>query len=402
MRKLFILAFTVIWTSLFSLPIEEAPETPPHPVDHPQSPLMLAGDWVPKDVHTIDFSHLPRVPSRHAIVSDYRREGVEKAVNQHNYLVHYAGRFWVMWSDGPGREDRVGQRVKFSVSADGLAWSKPQYLTPEPTGSGPGTKYYGQRTNKGFRWIARGFWQRAGELLALCALDEAGKFFGPSLELRAFRWEAKAASWNDAGIVYKDAINNFPPKRVPTGAWMMSRRTHDYKKAIVHFLVGGTEALNAWKSFPVLSSDQGLAAEEPYWWVLPDKNLVALFRDNRRSGYLFRSFSTDNGRHWTPPVRTNFPDARSKFNGLRMSDGRYVLVSNANPRKRDPLVLSISDDGLVFNQMFYLAGGRHVDYPHVIQHDGYLLVAFATNKLTVEVLKIRISDLKGLRNEPRK
>jgi hypothetical protein len=57
-------------------------------------------------------------------------------------------------------------------------------------------------------------------------------------------------------------------------------------------------------------------------------------------------------------VRTDFPDARSKFNGLRLSDGRYVLVSNPNPKKWDPMALSISDDGMVFNKMGYIVGGE--------------------------------------------
>ena len=249
----------------------DAAPSPPHPVKNPQSPLMLTGDWIPKDARSIDFAKLPRVRSQHAIVSDRRGEGVEKAVCQHNYLAHHDGRYWAMWSDGPGREDRVGQRVNFANSADGLVWTRPKYLTPEPPGSGPGTKYYATRTAKGFRWISRGFWQREGELLALAALDEAGKFFGPSLELRAFRWNGKAAAWDDIGVVFDNAINNFPPKRLPTGTWMMSRRTHDYRETVVHFLVGGDKSLNQWESFPVLSSNDGLAAEEPYWWVLPDQ-----------------------------------------------------------------------------------------------------------------------------------
>ena len=137
----------------------------------------------------------------------------------------------------------------------------------------------------------------------------------------------------------------------------------------------------------------GRRLPQSLWWVLPDDNLMALFRDNRRSGYLYRSFSIDEGRTWSRPVQTNFPDATSKLHGLRLSDGRYVLVSNANPRRRDPLVLSISDDGMVFTRMGTLVGGRHVDYPHVIEHEGHLLVAFAGGKQTVEVLKIRIADL---------
>ncbi len=162
-------------------------------------------------------------------------------------------------------------------------------------------------------------------------------------------------------------------------------------------MVGGTESFDQWESFPLVKrNDPSLSAEEPYWWVLPDNNLVGLFRDNQRSGFLFRAFSTDNGRSWAKPVRTNFPDATSKFNAVQLPDGRHVLVSNPNPEKRDPLALAISDDGLVFTKMGYLVGGRHVDYPHVMEHEGYLYVAFASAKQTMEVLKIKISDLDKL------
>jgi hypothetical protein len=362
----------------------------PHPVDNPGSPLMLAGDWVPDDPRTIDFANLPRLPSRHVVVSDVR---AADGVNQHNYLVHHGGKFFVMWSDGPGVEDKVGQRVKFATSPDGLTWTEPKYVTPVPPGSGKDSPFYGTRTAKGWRWISRGFWPREGELLALASLDEAAGFFGPGLALHAFRFNASDESWENLGVISDNTINNFPPKRLPTGEWMMSRRSHDYKKAGVHFLVGGAERVDRWKSYPVLGSSSELAAEEPYWWILPDRNLMALFRDNRRSGNLYRSFSVDNGRTWSKPTRTNFPDATSKINGVRLRDGRYVLVSNANPKKRDPLVLSISDDGMVFHTMRYLVGGRRVDYPHVIEHDGHLLVAFSGGKQTVEVLEIRLADL---------
>lgn len=369
--------------------------------EHPDSPVMLAGAWLPDDPHRLDFDALPRVPSEHAIVSDVhastsslqalnKKEG---GVNQHNYLAHYDGRFWAMWSDGPGIEDRVGQRVKFATSTDGLKWSAPEFLTPEPPHSGPDSPHYGTRTDKGFRYISRGFWKRDGELLALASLDEAAGFFGPSLELHAFRFNKSGGAWEDAGVICKDAINNFPPLKLHTGDWMMSRRAHDYKTTGVHFLVGGVKALDAWESFPVLGSASELKAEEPDWWILPDQSLAAVFRDNRRSGYLYRSFSTDDGRTWSKPLKINFPDATSKISGLRLSDGRYVLVSNPNPKRRDPLTLSISPDGLVFTKMLYLVGGRHIDYPHVMEHDGSLFVAFAGGKQTVEVLKVKLADV---------
>ncbi len=368
---------------------------------------MLAGAWVPANPQTIDFDLLPRIPSEHVVISDVSVAGhdpskVDKAhggVNQHNYLIYHAGQFWIMWSDGPGVEDRVGQRIKFATSKDGRTWSSPEFLTPEPPGSGADSEFYGTRTDKGYRWIARGFWKRDNELLALASLDEAAGFFGPGLKLKAFRLQQPGQVWEDLGVVSDNTINNFPPQKLPDGQWMMSRRTYDYKKTGVHFLIGGVESLSHWESFPVLGSGSELAAEEPLWWVLPDSRLLGLFRDNRHSGFIYRSFSTDLGRTWTLPERTNFPDATSKLHGLRLSDGRYVLVSNANPKKRDPLVLSISNDGVTFRQMGYLVGGRHVDYPHVMEHEGRLFAAFAGGKQSIEVLSIDIGEMTGILNK---
>jgi len=374
------------------------------PIIAAEPSIMLAGPWVPQNTHDIDFATLPKVPSQHVIISDVRAKSSDPTkldkksggVNQHNYLVHHDGRFWAMWSDGPGIEDRVGQRVKFATSPDGLKWSTPQHLTPIPPNSGPDSPHYGTRTDKGMRWISRGFWKRDGDLLALASLDEAAGFFGPSLELHAFRLQSDG-SWKDAGVVFDDTINNFPPMKLRTGDWMMSRRMHDYKTSGVHFLVGGVKSLSDWQSYPVLGSAAELKAEEPDWWILPDNTLAAVFRDNRRSGFLYRALSTDDGHTWSSPVKTNFPDATSKISGLRLRDGRYLLVSNPNPKKRDPLALSISDYGLVFTKMLYLVGGRHIDYPHVIEHDDSLYIAFAGGKQTVELLKVKLSDVDALK-----
>ena len=48
--------------------------------------------------------------------------------------------------------------------------------------------------------------------------------------------------------------------------------------------------------------------------------------------------------------------------------------------------------------MGYLVGGRWIDYPHLIEHEGNLLIAFAGGKQSIEVLKVRIADLDGLKN----
>jgi hypothetical protein len=356
------------------------------------SRVMLEGKWLPADPATLDFDRLPRLAqSDHSIVNDVRDQDGHR-VNQHNYLVHFDGLYWIMWSDGPGEartppgqhrnrtpgHDRARQKVSYATSKDGLTWSKSGDITntpPAPEG-----------------WIARGFWVREGKLLALVSSYIAPGYSGPGLALHAFEWDKASAKWNHLGIAYDNALNNFPPAKLPSGEWMMSRRDSMQN---VHIMYGGVKAYNQWTSVPVVNYKRtDFRAEEPTWWVLPDnRRIVALYRDNKRSGYIYRSFSDDNGKTWTDPVKTNFPDATSKFNAVRLKDGRYVMVSNPNPKKRDPMTLAISDDGIVFNKMIYLVGGRHIDYPDIMEHDGFIFVAFASAKQTVEVIRVAIADL---------
>ena len=355
--------------------------------------LMLKLKDGPAEPEKIDFARLPRIPSRHAVISDVRDRGGTR-VHQHAYLAYHAGRYWAMWSDGPGlrREgltarqhrnvvpghDQPGTRVSYATSQDGLNWCAPADLSGPPR-------------REGFGWIARGFWLRDGKLLALASHFNAPGYAGEGLSLEAFRYDSDANAWRAHGTVLDDTLNNFPPKRLPSGQWMMTRR--DSKRQI-SVIVGGVEAFDDWTIRDVATYDEGQKPEEPYWYILPDgRTLVGLLRDNSRSGRLLRFFSTDNARSWTPIARTNFPDATSKFFALRTSRGYYALVSNPNPGRRDPLTLAISPDGIVYTHLFYLLGGRPVDYPHIIEHDGHLLIAFSGAKQTMEVLRVDLDDI---------
>ena len=176
----------------------------------------------------------------------------------------------------------------------------------------------------------------------------------------------------------------------------MTRRKHDYQTSGVELLIGGVERMDRWISHPVVRggvSDSALKAEEPIWYALPSGHLTALFRDNGASRRIHRAFSTDGGHSWSSPVTTDFPDARSKFHAIRLRDGRYALVSNSNPKKRDPLTLALSDDGLIYTKLFYVVGGRHVDYPHLLEHEGFLYIAHSGAKRSVEIERVRIADL---------
>ncbi|MAS96286.1 MAG: hypothetical protein CMO55_24040 [Verrucomicrobiales bacterium] len=376
-----------------SSPAFTADLSQPDPEENPNSALMLNLEGTGTDPEAIDLFSLPKLQGSHTIISDVRdKQGTW--VHQHAYIAWFQDRYWAMWSDGPGvpkrgatpaqhrnlvpGHDQPGTRVSYATSEDGITWSKPDDL------SGPPRK-------EGFGWIARGYWIRDDEMLALATHFNAPGYEGEGLSLEAFHWNKEAKKWEPHGTVRDDSMNNFPPKKLPSGEWMMSRRDHVRQ---VTTMVGGVKSFDDWAIQPMASYGGKQKPEEPYWYVLPDgKNLVGLLRDNSGSKRLLRAFSTDNGKSWSEMVTTNFPDAKSKFFALRTSRGYYALVSNTNPKRRDPLTLAISPDGLVYTHLFFLVGNRHIDYPHMIEHDGALLIAFSGAKQTMEVMKVSLDEI---------
>ncbi len=351
---------------------------------------MLAVPALRLSNDSADFSALPRLPCK--TITVYRGVEHEAGFNMHPYLTHHDGRFWAMWSCNRIRDLKAGQHVRYATSSDGVHWSARRAITPREDAAN-------------MRYFARGFWVRDGQLIALAARDEAVRpLFGPGLELRGYRWRPDAQRWDDPIVIADDTINNFPPKRLPTGEWLMSRRDHRMRKSM---LVGGVESPGAWTPIQIEVPADGARLDEPFWWTLPDGTLTAAFRDGSKSRRLYRSFSRDNGRTWTTPVKTDFPDATAKFNVLRLTDGRYAMASDPNPSGvRIPLCLSLSDDGVVFDRMFILRdaptvyryagkdpGYKGYHYPQLLEHDRYLHVIHAENMEDIVVLRVKLEDL---------
>jgi len=254
-------------------------------------------------------------------------------------------------------------------------------------------------------------------LLALGAHYKGKGAFGvdKELELQAFAWDKASRKWNFKSKVYDNAINNFPPQKLPTGDWILTRRDARFNVTI---LIGGKEKLDSWEAFPVVKVGEvrGFRPDEPIFWLMPDKSLNALFRDNGGSQRLFHSTSADNGKTWKTPVLTNFPNSTSKIFSLNTSRGYRVMISNANPKLgRRQLHLSISADGKNFTRMAQLIaptppvaegieslwkkfqqGIGSLQYPHAIEKDGYLWIALSRNKLQTEILKISLDDVDAL------
>jgi hypothetical protein len=377
----------------------------------PLSILNIPGSGT--DPETIDYDALPRLKGDHAVINpvafspDYKPgeklEMNRMRLNLHNYLAYHDGKFWCIWSDGPKIEDWPTQEIKFATSEDGLNWSKAQSVTGTPKAP--------------YAFIARGLWVRDGKLLTLAAHYRDKGAFGANkeLELWAYNWNAEAKKWEFLSKVYDNAINNFPPQKLPTGDWILTRRDARFNVTI---LIGGKDRLDNWREHRVvdLTEVKGFRPDEPIFWLMPDKSLNALFRDNGGSRRLFHSTSRDLGRTWTTPVLTNFPNSTSKIYSTGTSRGYRVMVSNANPKwGRRELHLSVSEDGKNFTRMArvdvpappaptgfesiwkkFSYGIASLQYPHVIEHDGHLWIALSRCKLQTEVFRVSLDSVDEL------
>lgn len=362
---------------------------PPDPHKNPASPMMLRDRSLPDNPINIEWGKLPRVESQMAVVFEGKK-GVS-GFNLHPYLVMYQDLYWAMWSSSPVDEDQAGQQVMYATSQDGLKWSEAKPLTPA--------------TPSGMRFIARGWWVRDTKLVALVSMDEAGEYFGPSLQLRAYEWNQPLRQFRYLQVVQQGAINNFPPQQTPDGQWMMSRRDQNRR---VYMMKGGVKAIDQWTSTLIEPTPDEARLEEPCWWTLPDGNLTCVLRDNSRSRRLYRSFSTSGGARWTVPVKTDYPDATSKFFCTRLFDGTYMMVSNPNPVGRNPLCVSVSKDGMVFDNLAVLIDERTkprfegrakvagYQYPHALNFLRDVMIIFSRNKEDIVVLKLPVAAIQTL------
>jgi hypothetical protein len=361
------------------------------------APGIVADEWVDPaivlnldgaitDSSAINYDALPKIEGQHSVVCP-ATESLQFQL--HNYLIHHDGKYWCLFSHGPVVEDVPTQFVSYAVSDDGLKWSVARPVTPIPA--------------EPYAYIARGLWLRDAELLALVAHFRGKGAFGVNkeLKLQAFVWDPNADTWKFKGTLYHDAINNFAPQQMPSGEWLMTRRDSRFN---VFMLAGGVKALDDWESFPVIKRSEvpGFSPDEPFWWRLPDGRLHALFRDNGGSSRLYQSFSSDEGRTWSRPRISNFPNASSKCYALKLSSGSRVMISNANPKlARRELYLSLSEDGLTFTKMAKLVipsiKATTFQYPHAIEHDGHLLIALSQKKNQTEVLKVPLAAIENLR-----
>ncbi len=365
-------------------------------------------------------------PDRRKPADGYRPlEGVEHvelfratpergAYCHHPHIAHHKGVFYATWSNHAADEDGPGQRVYYSVSADGRTWRPFAVCFPA---LGP-VKPHGQM---GRVLTANGIVVVADTVYAIAEVHD---YFGPGHDAAREAVEARTGrttrrgrfGWGrlarpmaaDGGLGPAFWLVPDPPEPIGDARQFPASgaaRVAAIAKQI-NALIADSLHMPAWDfrfhtNWTTAADGHGLC--EPTCYRRPDGAVVRLGRDLGRSRRIYAAVSPD-GKAFPPAVRTDVPDSPSKAVSGTLPDGRIYLVGNQSVG-RDPLTISLSRDGVTFDRAAAIRHGapkvRHrgrakgpgFQYPSAVVVGDALWVIYSIGKEDVAVSRVPLAAL---------
>ena len=309
-------------------------------------------------------------------------------------MTAFDGKYYCMWQSSAKDEDTPDTRVVYATSADGVHWEGPMDLAV-PTDS---------------TFVTPGGWLQRGETLTavlnyICAPDRSkgGTAWFTSTRDGVAWTVPQPLRMADGrplqGILEQDPLRLPGGRTVGAAHFRPGLRVNPVFTDDPAALTGWTEA-----AFP---AGEG-SPLEPSQYVTPDGKLVMFFRDQASSFVKLASISEDQGASWTPPMKTNIPDSRSKQCAGTLPDGRAFFVGNPTGSKsRRALALALSTDGYNFDKAFLLAGpsdlpprrreGRYktlgYNYPKAVVLGDTLWISLSINKEDAVLYRVPLKSL---------
>jgi predicted neuraminidase len=154
-----------------------------------------------------------------------------------------------------------------------------------------------------------------------------------------------------------------------------------------------------WERTDNLKTAGGLQAIQPTILQHAPASLQILCRT--KQGFVAESWSKDAGRTWSELRPASLPNPNSAIDGLRLRDGRFLLVYNDSPTDRGTLSVAISKDGKEWHKAIGLeAAAGEFSYPAVIRaRDGLVHVTYSSNRQRIRHAVIDPAQIENTRPE---
>jgi len=303
-------------------------------------------------------------------------------------------------------EDAPGQRVVFATSSDFKTWSGPQLLALP-------SRYNDSLQNV---LTAAGLYQHGDTLVA---------YYGEYSPVRTNTtlW----AKYTLDGVHWSKPVNLHLPMNPNHGPQALANGRLVICGNFTFAYTDDPKGLSGWKMSSIYP-DFLYKEDNPATFYNPAEKLGlppiceaavfetgngivhALFRVTGKGwkGKLWQSQSNNSAATWSLPVETGFTDNDSKFHFGQLPDKRFYYVGipdTLHHYNRNPLILSVSNDGKVFNKHYVIANslyqlkkeglwkGGQYGYPHTIIKDGYMYVIVSRQKEAVEIIRFQLDQL---------
>ena len=351
-----------------------------------------------------NISNAKKITSQYTLVTPYDSEW---DYAHHPFIIKFKDKLYAMWSSGHDAEDNVGQRVLMSSSTTGFNWSTPSAFVDTKRG-----------VNSDIVSYALGFYTN-GEILVgyyhsfeydISCLRENGTFRpeGNGIHTNSgnyLRYTYDGVTWSEPVAMNYYRSLTAPPELTSDGKLIMMGGTN-------YIYTYDTTGISGWTAGDMASSvTKELVANgtiktltEAHLYEMKDNTLRAMFRTN--TDYLWCAKSWDYGLTWTAPYKTNLTDDHSKFVFGKLPDGRYYYVGNPiRGGGRLPLMLSVSNDGNVFNKSYILRNEKYIiksaglykngnyAYPSVCVDEEYMYIIYSKGKEVIELTRIALSGI---------